>query len=108
MILPKQINDLLKKRTWRFLFCGLVAALVVGGIFCAGFATGKYAEQNKAPLSLSSLTLVSRSSADARLIEEAWDFIHEKYVAQDKINDEDLIYGAVRGMVEALDDPYSA
>lgn len=103
-ILAKQFD----KRMWRIIFCLGIVGLITGGSFYAGFAAGTYAEQNQGPLSLASLSLVSHSSVDDRLIEEAWDFIHEKYVLQEKINDEDLIYGAVRGMVQALDDPYSA
>ena len=38
------------------------------------------------------------------LIKEAWDTIHEKYVARDTLNDQDLIYGAISGMTQAVGD----
>ena len=38
------------------------------------------------------------------LIREAWDTIHDKYVRSDELDDQDLIYGAIRGMTEAVGD----
>lgn len=37
---------------------------------------------------------------------QAWDLVHENYVDQ-PVNNELLMQGAIRGMLEALDDPYS-
>ncbi len=41
-------------------------------------------------------------------INEAWDIIFEEYVEKDSLDAEALRQGAIRGMVEALDDPYTA
>ena len=41
---------------------------------------------------------------DFGLIREAWDTLHTKYVGADHLNDRDLIYGAIRGMTEAVGD----
>lgn len=38
---------------------------------------------------------------------EAWTIVHEQYVDQ-PVNDEALMQGAIRGMMEALDDPHSS
>ena len=42
------------------------------------------------------------------VIEEAWDIIFEDYVDKDSLDADALIQGAIMGMVEALDDPYTA
>jgi carboxyl-terminal processing protease len=42
------------------------------------------------------------------VLEEAWSIIQQDYVNRDNIDVNKLIQGAVRGMVEALDDPYTA
>lgn len=47
----------------------------------------------------------TRPSLD--LFWETWDTVHEKYVDEDEVQDQDLIYGAIKGMVNALGDPYS-
>lgn len=42
------------------------------------------------------------------IINEAWGSISETYVNKNELDAEKLSQGAVRGMIEALDDPYSA
>lgn len=42
------------------------------------------------------------------IVEEAWNIIQQDYVERDNIDANKLTQGAVRGMVEALDDPYTA
>jgi carboxyl-terminal processing protease len=41
------------------------------------------------------------------ILEEAWNIIQQDYVDRDSIDADKLSQGAVRGMVEALDDPYT-
>ena len=41
-------------------------------------------------------------------INEAWDIIFKDYVEKDSLDADTLRQGAIRGMVEALDDPYTA
>ena len=36
-----------------------------------------------------------------------WDYVENNYVDHDVIDQEAMVYGAVRGMVESLDDPYT-
>lgn len=38
---------------------------------------------------------------------DTWSKIHSSYLYKNKINNNDLIYGAIGGMVESLEDPYS-
>jgi carboxyl-terminal processing protease len=45
---------------------------------------------------------------DFDIVEQAWGIILQEYVENDQIDTEALAQGAVRGMVEALDDPYTA
>ena len=48
------------------------------------------------------------SEPDFALLKEAWDIVYEEYVEQEKLDAETLIRGAVKGMVDAIEDPYSA
>ena len=41
-------------------------------------------------------------------VEEVWHIIYKDYVELDALDAEALTEGAIRGMVDALDDPYSA
>lgn len=44
---------------------------------------------------------------DTELFREVWDVLHEEYLDKNNINDKDLFYGAIAGMVNALGDPHS-
>jgi len=50
----------------------------------------------------------TESDLDLALLEEVWEIIQEEYVEPDALDAETLIRGALKGMVDALDDPYSA
>lgn len=38
---------------------------------------------------------------------DVWDVLEKQYVSKDKINEKELFYGAVSGMVDAVGDPYT-
>jgi carboxyl-terminal processing protease len=42
------------------------------------------------------------------IVEEAWDVILQDYVDKDNLDSSALAQGAIKGMVEALDDPYTS
>ena len=46
--------------------------------------------------------------AEFDILAETWRMLSEEYVDKDTLDAEKLSQGAVRGMIEALDDPYSA
>ena len=70
----------------------LLLTAIVGLSFGAGCALG------------------ARTPAEQGLdvIEQAWNIIFHNYVEKDKLDADKLAQGAVKGMVEALDDPYTA
>lgn len=44
---------------------------------------------------------------DFSLFWETWDELQKKYVDKEKLNTQEMIYGAISGMVKSLDDPYT-
>lgn len=44
---------------------------------------------------------------DFDLFWEVWESLSANYVDQDKLNDKKMFYGAIRGMVDSLGDPYT-
>jgi carboxyl-terminal processing protease len=54
--------------------------------------------------------LGTRTSAEQGLniVEQAWNIIFQDYVDKDRLEASALTQGAIKGMVEALDDPYTA
>lgn len=73
-----------------------VIILLVAAVIAASFGTGWILGTRTSP------------RQGLGIVEEAWDIIFQDYVDKDRLDAEALAQGAVRGMVEALDDPYTA
>lgn len=90
------------RRSW---VIGLVVGLALVATFSAGIgvggvvatATGGATASTPSPAS-------SPGKTEFGLIQEAWDTIHQQYVGRDTLVDRDLIYGAIRGMTQAVGD----
>ncbi len=74
----------------------IVIVLLVAAVIVVSFGTG--------------WVLGSRTSPQQGLgvVGQVWDIIFQDYVDKDQLDAEALAQGAIRGMVEALDDPYTA
>ena len=48
-----------------------------------------------------------QDNIDTSLFEEVWNVLHNEYLDKANINDQDLFYGAISGMVDALGDPHT-
>src|SRR3989344_1785878 len=84
-------------------------------VFVFGLMSGLYfpnrgqsSDQLKqdAALTLSAI-LAGREDINVDMFSQVWDLIHNDYLDKAKVSDQDLFYGALSGMVEALDDPHS-
>jgi len=51
---------------------------------------------------------VTNQAQGLEIVEQAWNIIFQDYVDKDRLNTSTLSQGAIKGMVEALDDPYTA
>lgn len=87
-----------------FLVCALI------------FASGYFVGMKGLGLSLSSFPKVSisrnipanRQNVDFSLFWRVWDTLESSYFDKSKINQGEMVYGAIKGMVEALGDPYTS
>lgn len=68
-----------------------------------GFALDKLRNSNTASFSASSAT----PRADMKLFWQVWDLVHTDYFDKTKIDNQKLLYGAIKGMVAAIGDPYT-
>lgn len=85
----------------------LVISLIVL-VFGSGYKLG----ENKNRLNLLQPADVNRSSGGQTNINfdlfwEAWNKLQERYVDQQKIDPKKMYYGAIKGMVASVDDPYT-
>ncbi|HHE67623.1 MAG TPA: S41 family peptidase [Candidatus Parcubacteria bacterium] len=85
----------LKKISFVFL-----AFILIGGTFFAGFYIGN-------SFGLSQCKICPPEEIDFSLFWETYHKIQDKFVNRDKIDKQQIIYGAISGMVKALNDPYT-
>jgi carboxyl-terminal processing protease len=86
---------------------GVVVGLALVVTFSAGIGVGQLVAPLGAPAEPTSSPAsspVPSAPTEFGLIKEAWDTIHQQYVAKDELDDRELIYGAIEGMTEAVGD----
>jgi len=74
----------------------IVIVLLVAAVIVVSFGTGWVVGSRNSP------------QQSLGMVGQVWDIIFRDYVDKDKLDAEALAQGAVRGMLEALDDPYTA
>ncbi|OHA49240.1 MAG: hypothetical protein A2991_00095 [Candidatus Terrybacteria bacterium RIFCSPLOWO2_01_FULL_58_14] len=77
----------------------IVVVFLVGG---AGFALGLAAGWGSF-----GATFQPPPSTITELLWETYDVLRDSYIAPEELSDEKLLYGAIRGLVEAAGDPYT-
>ena len=87
----------------------LFAAIVVIG---AGFGMGVYVGYSQRPAIDQVTSLYNKETAKPAEVDfssfwKAWALIEEKYVGNNGLDRQSMVYGAISGMVAALDDPYT-
>jgi carboxyl-terminal processing protease len=70
--------------------------LIIGASFGSGFYFGQTQCELSRP-----------EEVDFSLLWETWHKLSEKYVDKDKLDIQKMIYGAISGMVDSLEDPYT-
>jgi len=93
----------------RKIFFIIMAFFVVG----AGFGVGVYVGYSQGPAIDQVTSLYNKETAKPAEVDfspfwKAWSLVEEKYVAAgDGLDRQRMVYGAISGMVDALDDPYT-
>ncbi|MEK7086824.1 MAG: S41 family peptidase [Patescibacteria group bacterium] len=85
----------------------LIAIILAGGIFYLGFKTGfgrKVPDDINISAPMATSTLLN---ADLSVFWEAVKAVKDKYYNIKDVTDEDILYGAIKGVLGSLDDPYS-
>ncbi len=81
------------------LFFWLVLGVLIGWqgtVFYSHEADGKTPEES-----------AEERDADLGLFWDVWDTVNKDYIDEEKIDEEQQVYGAISGLVDSLDDPYS-
>ncbi|MFA5310640.1 MAG: S41 family peptidase [Candidatus Paceibacterota bacterium] len=79
----------------------IIAVIAVGIAFVCGFYFHEAMFQQYYKMAY------SIDGVDFSLLKQAWDQVSANYVDPEKIDDKQMMYGAVSGMVDAIGDPYT-
>lgn len=82
----------------------LIAVLFFGAGYY--FGAGKKSELDKVR-NLTNTTNAVTTAVDFEPFWKTWNLINEKYPSASEIDDQARVYGAISGLVQSLDDPYS-
>ena len=97
------MTDLMKRLT-KVVVIGLVALLVATGIFGAGVLVGS----NTSPLAQAGSFRPQDAPEDFPkefdIFYQAWDIVEERFVDQEALDETEMTYGAIEGMLKALGD----
>ncbi|MCK4781477.1 S41 family peptidase [Candidatus Parcubacteria bacterium] len=91
----------------RYLFIGGVIIVFTLISLCFGFYLGKIEGEKLVIQGVINRDLGRPDTVDFSLFWDAWIKLQEKYVDNEELDYQKMVYGAISGMVESLDDPYT-
>lgn len=97
----------MRKKITRAVAFGVALIIFFGGGYFAGFAIGQITPKSIEIENLNHLEKDKPDSVDFSVFWQAWDLLDREYLKHDEGNAQEKVYGAVRGLVQSLDDPYT-
>ena len=105
---PEQFKLSDKSLNRRPMWQAVLAIVLVVGIFGAGFFTAKtYFPQKIVYTGIANRDLGQPEDIDFSLFWDAYNLIQEKHVDRDNLDYQELLFGAITGLVEAIGDPHT-
>jgi len=89
----------------RFILIIAVIALAAG--FAGGFYYRDYRTPEPGLNNLINKDARQPDGVDFSFFWNVWELLHDRYVDRDKLNTQELVYGAINGLVNAAGDPYT-
>ncbi|OGO11287.1 MAG: hypothetical protein A2Y53_03410 [Chloroflexi bacterium RBG_16_47_49] len=89
---------------------GCVVVVLLLGCSALGFTLGRFSNSLTESSPFSTSTISTPASSNDELFKpfwEAWQIVHDQYLVQ-PVDEEKMMRGAIRGMMDSLGDPHSA
>jgi len=84
------------------------AIILIGAVFYAGFYCGQNYQPSVEKIEgIANLEINKPADVDFTLFWDAWARVQEKFVNRSDLDRQKMVYGAIAGMLSALDDPYT-
>ena len=85
----------------------ILVALIGGAAFYYGYRIGTKESKVTLIQGVTDLGAGKEKNVDFSLFWDAWSVLREKYVDSKNVSDQDMVYGAISGMLASTGDPYS-
>lgn len=114
---PEQINSdksSRNKKTFNRILTIFFGIFFVGVVFYVGYQVGSQGDDGRAaikeiPVTDAILTNIdSDDRVDFKLFWRVWDLLRDRYVERDDLDAQQMLYGAINGMLRASGDPYTS
>ncbi|HOW60241.1 MAG TPA: S41 family peptidase [Candidatus Moranbacteria bacterium] len=108
---PEEYQQHRKKMMRSYLQLGILV-LFCTVFFWIGFNRGKISQNEDIPLQLQKTVFTNKEKSNNNTIDfslfwKVWDLLKDKYVDVKSLDANNLYYGAIKGMMEATNDPYT-
>ncbi len=94
------------ERNKKYIYLAIIV-VAVAAAFCFGFLYGSIEKLPRPVQGIINQEFGKPKEFDFGLFWQVWDNLHNKYVDKNKLSDENLLYGAISGMVKGASDPYT-
>ena len=84
-----------------------IAASMIGSGFYFGYSYGNNYPKNIIIKGVSDMESGSKTGADFSIFWQAWDLLKNNHIKGAELEDKNLIYGAIEGLVNSADDPHT-
>jgi len=96
-----------QKQTTKIVVVALLCGILAGGVLLFGYYLGSNSIAIPGISQVINRDANQPEEVDFSVFWQVWNQVHDNYIDSDKLNDKDLVEGAIAGMVEAIDDPFS-
>lgn len=96
-----------KKKILRIAAIAVFSAFIVVAVFYGGYRAGFSKTRIIEIKGVTDINPGSEVSADFGVFWQAWSKIKENYLKTGELNEQEMVYGAIKGLAENLGDPYT-
>lgn len=90
---------------YRALIPAILISLVIG--FFGGIGFQKFQEPSGGLKDLINRDLGRPEAVDFSLFWDVWNMVHERHVDRSELDTQKMVFGAIKGMIESIDDPFT-
>ena len=90
---------------YKALIPAILISLIIG--FFGGMEFQKFQEPSRGLRELINRDLEQPEAVDFSLFWDVWNLVHQRYVGRSELDTQELVFGAIKGMVESIGDPFT-